>query len=378
MKRCLPVFFLIILFNFSSKADIGIWGSAVYLNINGGADFYNTQKLTAPFAIGHLQFTGTSGVFGQNSGNLKISGAEINTTRDNLSAICNGQLYYTVYEQGRRPSAPAFSSFILSATCSCNGSTFNNFTNSACNNINDQKWQNVSKSIDLTGYTVGNYTLEIYYGIKGQNNGGACNLLRLDDAAGVNYSANFSIASPLALNFLSLNGNSGEKDIKIIWSILNDVEISRYEVQKSENGLSFRTIKNIASSRLPNISNYIFSDYTPTIGTNYYRIKVFNNNGTVNLSRVFRIYFGNVGNSVFIYPNPSGSELTVRFAAVSKGKYQLSILSIAGHQILTMPFYHDGIDKTIHIDMPQTMARGIYQLFLIDKVQFYKQAFLVK
>jgi len=114
------------------------------------------------------------------------------------------------------------------------------------------------------------------------------------------------------------------------------------------------------------------------MGTNYYRVKAFNKNESVNISKVFRIYYGIVGNTIFIYPNPSGNDLAVRIVAVYKGNYQLSILNNNGQQIISMPFVHDGTDKTIRIIMPFLLAKGIYRLFLIDKSQFYKQSFLIK
>jgi hypothetical protein len=98
----------------------------------------------------------------------------------------------------------------------------------------------------------------------------------------------------------------------------------------------------------------------------------------INLSSIVRIYFGKVGNTIFIYPNPSGLELSVRFAAVNRGHYQMNVLGSDGKRLLTMPIEHDGTDKTIKISLPYTLTKGIYRLFLIDKLRFYKQAFLIK
>ena len=66
------------------------------------------------------------------------------------------------------------------------------------------------------------------------------------------------------------------------------------------------------------------------------------------------------------------------FAAVSKGNYQMSVFGNNGQKITTMPVQHDGNDRTIKINLPVTLSRGVYRLFLIDKVEFYKQSFLIK
>ncbi len=175
-----------------------------------------------------------------------------------------------------------------------------------------------------------------------------------------------------------LNGIATENDIKVKWVVQNDVAITKYEVQKSDNGLNFTPIQDIPSNQNIGSNTYLISDGNPIIGTNYYRIKSYNINNTVNLSAVFRIYFGKVGNTIFIYPNPSGPELTIRLAAVKKGNYKMSVFNTNGQAIATMPFNHDGVDKTVRINLPVTLSRGVYRLFIIDKIQFYKQSFLVK
>jgi len=371
----LLTFFLL---TFSAKADFTIWGSAIYLNVNGTSGFYNTQKLTGPLAIGNHSFSGLLGVFGKNSGTLKILGAEINTGKSNGATVCSGTLFYTVYRQGNRPASPEFTNFSLSPYCNCNGSNFSGCGERGCSSIHDQKLQNATQSVDLTDLETGDYTLEIYYQANGAAAGTGCSEQVLDNAADANYKASFSITSPLAINMVFLNGTATENEVKIKWVVQNDVDITKYEVQKSENGLNFSTIREIASNRNIASNTYLFSDQHPIFGTNYYRIKSYNINNTVNLSAVFRIYFGKVGNTIFIYPNPTGPELTVRLAAVKKGNYKMNVFTTDGQLIATMPVIHDGVDKTVRINLPVTLARGVYRLFLVDKVQFYKQSFLVK
>ena len=378
MRKFPLFFFTFFLLSISAKADFNIWGSAIYLTINGTSGFYNTQKLSGPLAIGNNTFSNVLGVFGKNSGTLKILGAEINTGKSNAATVCSGNLFYTVYRQGSRQASPVFSNFSLMPYCNCSGTAFSGCGDRGCNNINDQKLQNVTQSVDLTSFEIGEYTLEIYYQANGSTNSTNCNQQVLDNSSNTNYSANFSITSPLSVNMIFLNGITTEDAVKIKWVVQNDVDITKYEVQKSENGLNFSTIQGIPSNQNIANSTYLFSDINPIIGTNYYRIKSYNINGTVNISPVFRIYYGKVGNTIFIYPNPSGAELTVRFAAVKIGNYKMSVFDTNGGLITTMPVNHDGVDKTVRINLPLTLSRGVYRLFLIDKIQFYKQSFLVK
>jgi hypothetical protein len=375
MRKPILLLSLLFVLCLSSKAELSIWGSAIYLNVNGTSDFYNTQKLIAPYAIGNMTFHGVLGVFGKNSGNLKIAGAEMNIGHSNMAPVCSGNLFYTIYKLGERPATPIFSNFTLSMYCNCSGSSFSSCGGKACNNVSDQKLQNVSQSIDLTTFETGDYTIEIFYQANAGTN---CSQQVMDNRANDNYKADFVITAPLAINMILLNGIATDRDIKIKWVVQNDVEINKYEVQKSETGLNFTSIEAVTSFHSSTNSTYLYSDANPVLGTNYYRIKSYNINGSVNLSRVFRIYYGKVGNTIFIYPNPSGSQLTLRLAAVKKGNYKMSVFSTSGQIITSMPIDHDGLDKTLRIDLPVTLSHGIYRLFLIDRYQFYKQSFLVK
>jgi hypothetical protein len=363
MKKNLLAFSFLF-FCFYSHAEFGISSSAVCLTVNGTSAFYNTQVSAGTTPIGKLSFASNLGAFESNSGNLKIIGAAINTFKNNGGSVCGGYLYYIVYLQGSRPLNPTFSSVDLGL--------FSTLT------TNDQDWQNLTNSIDLTNFAIGNYILEIYYAASGNAITGNCSQQSLDNAGGANYTASFSITNPLALNFSTLYGVVYDYSTQIKWTTQNDINTLSFEIQKSDNGLNFSTIGTIASKQTTTPNNYFFNDGSPLVGANYYRIKVNYDNGTINLSNVVRLYYGDVGNTILIYPNPTANVLVVRLAGVNKGNYQLSVLSTNGQRLVTMPLAYDGFDETLHINLPLTIPKGIYRLFMIDKTQFYKQAFMVK
>ncbi|MES2430670.1 MAG: hypothetical protein V4556_07000 [Bacteroidota bacterium] len=378
MKKILLLFIVSFLYASASFADFGISASAVYLDINGSSAFYNTQRSATLPPIGSINLNAQLGVFGSNSGNLKLIGAELRTIKNNTGSVCGGNLFYAVYPQGIRPTTVNFSSINLAIFCSCNGSTYNSCGGGVCNNINEQKLQNISKSVDLTAFQAGVYTLEIYYEASGDETSGNCTLQELDNAGGDNYKADFTISEPLSVNYKGFGAICTDNSIKLKWSIENDLDIEKYEIEKSSTGLLFTSIGEVMANSTGTLNYYSFFDKDPLVGTNYYRMKVHHKNTGVNISSIVRIYFGKIGNTIFIYPNPSGSVLAVRFAAVNKGHYQMNVLGNNGQTITTFPVEHDGTDKTIRIPMPVTLPKGIYRLFLIDKERFYKQAFLIK
>lgn len=371
--RKLLLFFIIVGSNAVSRAQSTSWASAVCFSVNGNQQLYNTRNTNSNDAIGSITFSDSLGVFGKNSGNLVIHGAAVNITA--TEPVCTVTLMYTFYKDGARPASPVFTPIPLSFYCRCNGSSFAGCGGSSCDHLNDVKYQETSRSADLTQLETGNYMLEFFYAVTG---GSTCSNSYPDDNNGNHYKTAFTITAPLALNLLAFNGVTRDEDIQVKWMVEDDRDIQYYELEKSVNGLNFSAIRQV-SSLGGNKSAYQLTDPAPVIGTNYYRIKSYHINGTVNLSRVFRIYYGKVGNTVLIYPNPcSGNQLTIRLAAVKKGNYKLSVLGTNGQMYISRNLLHDGMDKTIQLTLPAGMNRGLYRLFLIDKVQFYKQSFLVK
>ncbi len=367
------LFFIAIIFSFFSKAGTHIWASAVCLNVNGTASFYNTLLPEPSYAIGNIAFGDRLGVFGKNSGNLKITGAEINLS--STANSCTAKMFYFIYRDGERPEDPVFSAFMLQPYCKCMHGAFAGCGGKQCDNVNDQKLQTVNQDIDLTQLETGNYIIELYFIAAAGND---LTEKDIDNNGSANYKAMFTVTAPLSVNFLSLYGFAADDDIRIRWSVANDIDITRYEVEKSANGLSFVPLQTIGSSQNPNGGDYFYRDTGPFIGANYYRIKSYNTNGAVTISRVFRIYYGKVGNTVLIYPNPVGTELNMWFAGIKQSEYKMSVLGTNGQLITTRTLYYDGVDKIVKITLPPGLQRGIYWLFLIDKYQFYKQSFMVK
>ncbi len=372
------LFFFLLSVSLAAYANFEIWASAIYLDINGTAGFYNTQKSSTLSNIGSNGFSGHLGVFASNSGTFKLLGAEIRTLKDNYSNICSGNLFYTIYAIGNRPAHPVFSLLTLSVSCNCNGNSFYSCGGGSCNSIYEQKLQNVSQSIDLTDLDAGDYTLEIYYQLNGDNTNPGCNLTYIDNYGGFNYKANFTISSPLSVNLSAFDAVCYDNSIKLRWTMQTENSIEKYEIEKSLTGLTFTKIGEMTASNSPGPISYYFFDENPIIGTNYYRIKMYHSNTSVSISNIKRIYFGKVGNTLFIYPNPSGNELSVRFAAVDKGRYQMNVITNSGQQIFSTPISHDGSDKTIQVRLPITLSKGVYRLVLISNTQFFKQTFLIK
>lgn len=163
----------------------------------------NTCETTAPGEFFNITGSGTNaigpatnvfpnnnyGTYVQNSGNLIFNGAELKSFKTVTSNVCSANLYYRVYEASSTPGT--FTTVALPFFDDCVAGSFP--TGGPCN-TGDQKWQDVAQAIDLTQNAPGDYVIELYFDLIGDNNDPSqCDDTILVNNNGNNFHATFTI-----------------------------------------------------------------------------------------------------------------------------------------------------------------------------------------
>jgi hypothetical protein len=123
------------------------------------------------------------------------------------------------------------------------------------------------------------------------------------------------------------------------WSTASETNNSHFEVERSENGLSFIKVgEKIPAHGNSNVMNtYGYVDLEPNKGINYYRLKQVDFNGDFKYSNILSINNQNSKNGfVSIYPNPlpgSARSLTLSYAANNNKMAVISMRNIIGQEI---------------------------------------------
>ncbi|MBU3659095.1 MAG: hypothetical protein FGM14_04450 [Flavobacteriales bacterium] len=173
-----------------TSCNTTVSSQGAYYNSSGsGANLINSNS---------VNFQGYNfGSYFQNSAGLILKGAEIKTFKNNTGNVCSARMYYRVYPSGS-PSG-AFTSVNLPFYDNCSGGAFP--TGGPCN-TGDQKWRDIAQNIDLTTYSAGTYSLEVYYEISGSHTStSGCGTTQFLNNSGANYISSFTIlAAPTANN----------------------------------------------------------------------------------------------------------------------------------------------------------------------------------
>lgn len=208
--------------------------TAVYLDncqTTDPGDYFNTTGAgTNSFGASTNTFQNNNfGTYVQNSGNLLLKGAALKTFKTATSNVCSGNMYYRVYQVATAPGA--FTTVPLPFAEDCGGG--GTFTSGAPCNPGDQIWAELAQSVDLTQNTPGDYILEVYYDIVGDNDNPAqCDDTILVNNGGNNFIANFTIQS--TITFAQTNEECGSSNGTIIVSGFNPGDT--YSVSYNDGG----------------------------------------------------------------------------------------------------------------------------------------------
>jgi len=160
----------------------------------------------------------------------------------------------------------------------------------------------------------------------------------------------------LSLDLLSFTGQLVNGKSQLQWQTANEVNTDYFEVDKSTDGKHFdslTTVKAIGSGD----NSYATVDAYPQTGTNYYRLKLVNKDGSFTYSNIVSIQVGSNGNTPFVVcPNPTSRQLIVNYVAANNAI--ISIYNLTGQKVLSIPT--NGQPKTT-IDV-SNLANGTYLL----------------
>jgi len=193
-------------------------------------------------------------------------------------------------------------------TISSNGGSGGNVTDAAAHGGGGGGGQGAV--IFSTATPVTNITTRTLNGIGGRNYAGGT---YADNGAGSDnvgiFNSSFGLLPLKLINFKakkSTNANS------LDWMMVNDDEITYYEVQRSYNGNNFETIASIQQSA----HDYSFTDNNAEDKNIFYRIVMHDNTGNIQYSNVVMIRSANTSSiSVALMPNPVSSNATLKIDA---------------------------------------------------------------
>ncbi len=181
-------------------------------------------------------------------------------------------------------------------------------------------------------------------------------------------SATCNITLPASL--LSFTGEARNKTVELKWLSEYEENVNAYDLERSTDGLSFQPIA-MVFARGEQRNNYQYLDRLPYMGTNFYRLKIKDNDGRFKYSDIVMVRFNEkIPGDITVAPNPVVSgPVKVKMTGLDKGTYAMKLYNSAGQEVFSRQVTISQHDQIETINNTNALVPGIYWLNVYDKNQ---------
>jgi murein DD-endopeptidase MepM/ murein hydrolase activator NlpD len=191
---------------------------------------------------------------------------------------------------------------------------------------NDYSWKNYGFTLPSANAN-GNWKYEVAYN-------------------GQRVSTNFSVGTgteppapnapevPLPLTLLSFTAGRNQEQVVLQWETEKEVNINRYELQRSIDGTAYEPISTIKAKNATSKQLYTYTDQSPFRSINYYRLKIIDQDGSARYSLVAKIDNRQGLLWMEVNPNPFHHQLAIKTGGEA-GQLELKVTTITGQTVLS-------------------------------------------
>ena len=224
----------------------------------------------------------------------------------------------------------------------------------------------------VTLWSLGSTTPQAGFTVINSSNGGLPSpfgTYSVSDALANEYVTNsLTYSTPLALGtpvvapvlFTKFNGNCNDKGTLLTWTTASEQNSSKFEIQKSKNGIEWLAIDNVsAAGNSASERNYQYFDLQG--GAAYYRIRQVDLDGKSIYTTIKQTSCENKNFTVYIYPLPAKENLSVLIKSDKLINTNLLIMDLNGKLLQRIPTQINNGNNNIRIDI-RNLAGGQYML----------------
>ena len=153
--------------------------------------------------------------------------------------------------------------------------------------------------------------------------------------------------------------------VDLDWTTSHEYASSHFDVERSRNGDTWETLDRLASAgNSQGARHYSFTDAKPLDGTNFYRLRMVDADGSTELSGIVIIEIDREGSArVSTFPNPvrASGRLGMRLAGdwLADEPIRAALYDAGGRRVLDYPNLAAG---TVSVTLPDHVAPGLYVL----------------
>jgi hypothetical protein len=155
------------------------------------------------------------------------------------------------------------------------------------------------------------------------------------------YNKNIALAnywSVLPVELISFQGNINKSNrVSLQWKVASNETINQFEVERSYDGIEFKTIGIVFASEKKGIEDYMFYETISSFDKVMYRLKMIDNRKAVSYSKilVFQTKLTTGNNNIKIIGNPVNDKLTFNYTASVSQVIDVKIYDMSGRIMMS-------------------------------------------
>jgi hypothetical protein len=164
----------------------------------------------------------------------------------------------------------------------------------------------------------------------------------------------FGKSSLLPVELIDFNLVRTKNGVQLNWKTANEINLLKYHIERSTDGVLFEKIGEIAAKNLTHYS-FVDTDLSTTFNTFYYRLKSINADYTEGSSKILSYRQSDVLDGIKVYPNPISDVLHVE----TTEKVQFIEAIDASGRVFKIPFSRSANGV---LGMVDALSTGIFQI----------------
>lgn len=179
---------------------------------------------------------------------------------------------------------------------------------------------------------------------------------------------------PLPVSMMDFKAVLQNNAVILQWKIATEKNLSRFVIERSADGNSFLPINNISAGVSTSVKNYSATDEQPLKNINFYRLKIFDDDGKFTYSNIVAVKISG-NNKLHLFPNPTKDILFVQ-ADGQQENATIQIVDATGRKIKEFKVgLNNNTSFSINVNF---MPKGIYNLVLRKKEKTEVRTFIKK
>src|SRR5439155_17462607 len=120
---------------------------------------------------------------------------------------------------------------------------------------------------------------------------------------------------------------AANNSVNLQWMMSEESNIASYTIEKSGNGKDWQLLSLINPDERKQVYNYSINDANPLPGTSYYRLKIVQKDGKVQMSDLKKVEIKTIPFEFTISPNPAVNDVTLQISSDITTHANLQILN---------------------------------------------------